>query len=410
MMFRAWLRAPIVAAFLAVAVALLAPGRAQAQLGTGGTGLTTGTGGTGGTTFTTDDIFVGVQAVPGVNLVPADALRFFNQEHCNCSTPITIYVALQPSGFAKRGSITTTTGNLSIVLGPECGSVLGQITGQLSNCLVLGNVNVLTFLNKGSFTVTTDARQLSTYLALTALADAGVSSNCTSTLGQFPQTINAVFDFNGDSVVDLNVTDSLVIDLSPPPAPTGVTIHGGDEALVMNWTAIDASLVTDLLGYQILCSRADQYQVFKESGTDGGANGPFSSSFFTCPATQAASGLTGVEGLDPTFICSPLLSADSTSYRVKILQNDITYAAAVIAIDKSGNPSVPIVAYGAPIKTLSFYDVYRNQNPQDPGGASGGFCALATARPRLASTLGGLLVFGLVGVGLAVVRRRKGRR
>jgi len=408
MMFRAWLRAPVVAVFV-VAVALLAPGRAQAQLlGTGGTGTITGTGGsTGTTTFTTDDIFVGVQAVPGVNLVPADALRFFNQEHCNCSTPITIYVALQATGFAKRASVTTTTGNLSVVLGPECGSVLGQIVGQVSNCLVLGNVNILTFLNKGSFTVTTDARQLSTYLALTTFADASVTSDCASTLGQFPQTINAVFDFNGDSIVDLNVTDSLVIDLTPPPAPMGVTIQGGDEALVMNWAAIDSSMITDLLGYQILCSRADQYQVFKESGTDGGANGPFSAGFFRCPQTQVG---TGVEGLDPTFVCSPLLSADSTSYRVKILQNDITYAAAVVAVDKSGNPSVPIVGYGAPIKTLSFYDVYRNENPQDPGGASGGFCALATARPRLTSTLGGLLLFGLVGVGLAVARRRGGRR
>jgi hypothetical protein len=409
MMFREWLRAPVVAAVFVVAAGLLAPRRAQAQLlGTGGTGTLTGTGGSTGTTFTTDDIFVGVQAVPGVNLVPADAARFFNQEHCNCSTPITIFVALQSTGFAKRASVTTTTGNLSIVLGPECGSVLGQIIGQVSDCLVLGNVNILTFLNKGSFTVTTDARQLSTFLALTSVPDAGVNTtDCTSTLGQFPQTINAVFDFNGDSIVDLNVTDSLVIDLTPPPAPTGVTIQGGDEALVMNWTAIDTSLTTDLLGYQILCSRADQYQVFKESGTDGGANGPFNAGFLRCPQTQVG---TGVEGLDPTFVCSPLLSADSTSYRVKILQNGITYAAAVVAVDNSGNPSVPIVGYGAPIKTLSFYDVYRNENPQDPGGASGGFCALATARPRLTSTLGGLLLFGLVGVGVAVARRRGGRR
>ena len=54
----------------------------------------------------------------------------------------------------------------------------------------------------------------------------------------------------------------------------------------------------------------------------------------------------------------------ATSDRVEILQNDITYAAAVVAIDASGNPSEPVIGFGTPVKTLSFYDVYRDQTPQ----------------------------------------------
>jgi hypothetical protein len=411
MMLRAWLKSAVAGVFVAALLALGSQRPAQAQLlGTGGTGLLGGTGGTGGTTFTSDDIFVGVQAIPTVNLSDFDVARFFNKAHCDCSTPVYLFIALQQSGIAKRSTITGQTGTVSVVLGPDCGLQDIQILGQAAgNCITLATESALTFLNQAQYTVQTDARTLSNYLAPIVTPDAGATTvnGCSSSIGQFTQTINVLFDFDGDGVVDLNVTDSVIVDLNPPPQPTGVTIQGGDEALVMNWQAIDASIVTDLMGYQILCSRADQYQVFKESATDGGATGPFTAAFETCPLTQTGA---GVEGSDPTFVCSPVLSAESTGYRVKILQNQITYAAAVVAIDNSGNASAPMVGYGTPIKTLSFYETYRNENPQDPGGASGGFCALVTSRPRLSSTLGALLAFGLGAIGVAVARRRRGRR
>ena len=116
---------------------------------------------------------------------------------------------------------------------------------------------------------------------------------------------------------------------------------------MINWTAVDQATVPDLLGYQILCSRADKYQVFNESPTnDGGTStGAFGSAFQICPKTTPWMGGidAGIENLSPLFVCSPQLSAQSTSDRVEILQNDITYAAAVVAIDASGNPSEPVV-------------------------------------------------------------------
>ncbi|HZL18744.1 MAG TPA: hypothetical protein VFG23_13465 [Polyangia bacterium] len=421
MMFRAWLRSRLFAASVVAVLALFSSGRAQAQLlGTGGTGLTTGTGGTSGTsTFSSTDFFVGVQQTQGVNLSAFDVARFFNQAHCDCSTPVDLFIAIQPQSVAKRTTLTNVQGNITVLLGTDCVSPLDE---NIANCILLAQEPTLTFLNDTSYTIKTNARALSTFLNPTvATLDAGTSVDASAVLGtstgacsatgQFDQTINVLIDFTGDGNPDVTISSSLLIDLSPPPQPTNVTIQGGDEALIMKWTAVDTSLTTDLLGYQILCSRADQYQVFNESPNDGGATGAFNAGFLTCPLTQPGMGLDGsIESSAPNFVCSPLLSAVATSYRVEILQNDITYAASVVAVDNSGNASAPIVGYGKPIKTLSFYEVYRNGNPQDAGSASGGFCALATSRPRLTSTLGSLLALGLGAFGVVRSRRRRGRR
>ena len=162
MMFRACLRSEVVAAFVVALIALASPGRAQAQLtGTGGTGLTTGTGGSGGSTFSSSDFFVGVQATEGVNLSTFDVARFFNQAHCDCSTPIYIFIAIQPTSVNKRTTITSAPGSVSVVLGPGCAAPL---TETLGNCILVAREPVLTFLNDTSYTIKTDARALSVYL------------------------------------------------------------------------------------------------------------------------------------------------------------------------------------------------------------------------------------------------------
>jgi hypothetical protein len=411
MLHRTSMRAIAGTAALAGLIAIAASGRADAQItGTGGS-ILTGTGGTtGNETFATADFVIAVQQTAGQTL---NTSGFFDLARCNCATPISIVIALTSTGLAKRATFTGTTGQITFWLGNSCDNVYLRPT----TCLNLGEGEpLLTFLNQEQSTINTDAKTLSRYLG-TSTTDGGTvvtgaAPPCTSPVdGGFTQNIYADIDYEGTgSNVDLAVIAPIVVDLSPPPAPTGVKILGGNEALVVSWTAIDASLANDLLGYQILCSRADQYRVFKENGTDGGARGPFDASFLTCPATQTN---TGVEGLDPTFVCSPLLSADATSYRIETLQNDITYAAAVVAIDTSGNPSPAIVGYGTPVKTLSFYDVYRNGNADasasDPGAAAGGFCALAAAAPPRPESQAAL-VLSASGVAAAVACRRRKRR
>ena len=410
MLHRTSPRAFVVSAALAGLIVIAAAGRAEAQVGTGGTfgtGGTTGTGGSGTSVLQASDFFVGVEETPPVALSIFDQSRFFNKARCDCSEPVYILVSLLQTGVAKRSQITSQAGTVQVILGPGCAGIINQ---QIGNCLPLkgGTEEVLTFLSMGKFLIPTDARTLSTFLNTSTAFDAGVSiGSCQATLAQFTQTVNILFDFDGDGVVDLPLTLSLLIDLNPPPPPMPVTIQGGNEALVLNWPSLDTSIVTDLQGYQVLCSRADQYQVFKELPNDGGGtgSGPYGAAFQTCPAARTG---TGVEGLDPTFVCSGLLSAQATSARIEILQNDITYAAAVVAVDNSGNASEPLVGFGTPVKTLSFYDVYRDQTPQ--GSATGGFCALPTARPGVKTTAAALALFALGALGLAISRRRKGPR
>ena len=340
------------AAVVAGLILVAAAGRAEAQItGTGGTTVT-GTGGSGGTAFAPGDFFLAIQQQtdPPVSLTTFQLSRFFDKANCDCAAPVNVFIALLSSGIAKRATANITTGEISIVLGTGCNSTFGLQNGVNGSCLQIATESVLTFLNQVSYTVPTDAKVLSTFFNVTGVtADGGTttpgtSPACTAPTGQsFTTTVNFNFNF-GSGGVDLSVPMSLLIDLVPPPAPTGVTIQGGDEALVLHWNPVDQATTPDLLGYQILCSRADQYQVFNVTPTlDGGAStGAFGSAFLTCPKTRTG---TGVEGLDPLFVCSPQLSAQSTSTRVEILQNDITYAAAVVAIDASGNPSEPLV-YG----------------------------------------------------------------
>lgn len=405
----------VIAAFVGL-LALAAAGRAEAQTGTGGSTVT-GTGGSSGSSFQSSDFFLGVQQFPPVNLTTFQLARFFNKANCDCSAPINLFISLLGTGVAKRSTSGVTSGTLYVVLGTGCSSFDSQAQA-VGGCLQIASEPVLTFLNQGSFTLNTNARVLSTYFNATGvITDAGTYTTgtgttgtapaCTSPIGQqFTSTVNFNFDF-GTGSITLSLPLMLNIDLIPPPPPAGVTIRGGDEALVMNWTAISTANVPDLLGYQILCSRADQYQVFKEVDNDAGgtSSGPFGAAFQTCPGTRTG---TGILGLDPAFICSGLLSAQSTSDRVEILQNDITYAAAVVAIDNSGNPSEPVVGFGTPVKTLSFYDVYRDQTPQ--GGATGGFCALSAAPVGAKATGAALGLFALGSVIVTVRRRRAVRR
>jgi hypothetical protein len=400
---------------------------AAAQLGTGGTSIlgTGGTTGTGAGSLASSDFFIGVQAVQNVNLSTFDAARFFDIARCQCQTPVWLFIALLPSGFAKRSAAIAATGNagqISVWLGPAgCDQALQQQSGL---CLEIAHEQLLTFLNQGSWTIDTDARKMSTYLGTSStITDAGTTvatgstgGVCTAPTGSFAQSVWIAIDTDGNGTSDLTISDSINIDLQGPPAPTNVTIEGGNQALVMKWTLVDQATTPDLVGYQILCSRADQYQVFMESTIDGGgATGPFFSGFESCPAFRTTS---GVEGLDPTFICSGLLSPATNSVRVETLQNGIYYAAAVVAVDNSGNPSSPPqVLYGKPVQTLSFYDVYRNgyaasnntDAGPDPGAASGGLCAVAARRPRWRSTAAALGAIGIVVTGVSIRRRRRRR-
>jgi hypothetical protein len=388
----------ILAAF---AAPLLAAGTAAAQ-----------DGGVGGS-FASGDFFIGVQHIPGDNLSDFDVARFFNKATCDCSETVYVYVALQGPGLAKRAT-ADRSGNLEVWVGSDCANTVNRD----QRCALLESNTLAAFLNAGRATIQTTARVLSTYTGSATTIDGGVvggvifppegNPTCTLPLETYNQTLWVLSNVNGTPV---NWgTRAVAIDLTAPPSPPppspgtpGVTVEPGNQALTITWPPVDSAIYTDLLGYQILCNRGGELQVF-----DDGTFAPgYLSASALCPDKVSASG-TGVNGLDPRFICSPLLSATTQSFRIKILQNDIPYGAAVVSIDKSGNASTPDIFYGVPIKTKSFYDVYRNDDPDHPGTANGGLCTLAAGATSRGAVAG--LVAGLAIAAIALARRRRSRR
>jgi MYXO-CTERM domain-containing protein len=418
-----FLRCVRLAAFAALAFVVVVLGFARpaaAQLGTAGiTGTTTTT-----ASLADGDIFIGIQATEGANLAAFDLARFFNKANCECNVPVFVFFTLTQTGFAKRSIVPQ--GTVSFWVGSSCNDPLLQRT----NCQPLGIASnglssepIAQFMALGRATIPTNAQTISTNsIVSTTDVDGGVVTNgttpntsCTSTTNGFNQTVWAVFDYGSDGTLDYSAQQAVFVDLDPPPAPTGITVAPANEALNVSWTGVDYSLNMDLQGYQVFCSRGNE-QVF--------ANGTFGSAVRSCALTAGS----GVAGLDPLFACSPLLNRTASSFRVKILQNDIYYAATVAAIDNSGNAVFPGLngcrpdlqvdpdcSWQKPVKTDSFYDVYRNGNETNngttgptPGAATGGFCAVGGESNPAGIAMGAGA--GALALAAAFARARRRRR
>jgi hypothetical protein len=392
----------------AALVACLALARPAAAQTAGTTGTTTTT----TTTLAAGDVFIGVQQTEGSNLPAFDLARFFNKANCDCDTPVFLYFTLTSTGFAKRALVPT--GKVDFLIGSGCDNIITQKT----NCQFLQSDQIATFMQLGRETIKTTARVISANSTVASAApDGGTvftngtvpNPDCTSPSNGFNQTVWAAFDFGADGVYDFSATQAVFVDLQPPPAPTGIKVSPGNEALTVTWTPIDYATNMDLQGYQIFCQRGGGLQVFP--------NNTFPSVVRSCTNTAGM----GVTGLDPLFVCSPLLNRTVDAFRVKILQNDIFYGATVVAVDNSGNALLPTLAgenFAKPAKTNSFFDVYRDGNETNgaggtmgnamPGKATGGFCAVASTDDRAGVTTLGVGVF--VGLALALGRARRRRR
>jgi hypothetical protein len=375
----------LVAAFSAP---LLAAGTAAAQDG-------------GVSSLASADFFIGVQHTPGANLSNFDVARFFNKANCDCNEPVFVYVALTNSGFAKRTSVDRQ-GNIEFWIGSDCATTIGRD----QRCIRLASPTLAAYLNDGRASMPTDARVLSTYTVSSASVDGGLPAaftpnpTCTLPAGiqSFSQTIFVIINSSTGTPQSI-ASRQINIDLTPPPQPTKVSAAGGHQAVTISWEGVDSAVITDVLGYQVLCNRGGELQVF--------ADNTFEQGYLVCPAT--ATGATGVEGLDPRFICSPLLAPTSRSFRIKILQNDITYGATVVAIDRSGNASIPDIFYAKATKSLSFYDVYRDGDNETGGAATGGLCALGADATTARGAAAGLAA-AIALAAVAVARRRRSRK
>jgi hypothetical protein len=222
-------------------------------------------------------------------------------------------------------------------------------------------------------------------------------------------TIWLWLDSTGTGFPDSGVTGryapslAIALDGTAPEAPSGITVEGGDQALMVSWTPLSAADWPDLAGYLVFCMRGNGLQVFNPSYFNNqyltgqllcSASTPPTS---TAGANSSAAGITTAvevgapapfQNLDPNYLCSGLLPPTQTSLRLGTLQNGIPYTAGVAAVDNQGNAS--------PIQS-GFVQV------AEATGKSGCGCHLGDMR-------GAAPWSAMLALGVAIRLRRRGKR
>ncbi len=397
------------------AVLWAGPGLAQ----TTDTSVTTST---TSTDLTTSDFSIILRREDGSDLSTTDAATYLNQARCQCATPVQVVAQMASASRYKLTGLTATGTSAQLYVGSGCVNLNTAYNPPKPQCQgsELGPLQKLSSLSAdGSFSVVTTVAKL--------FAPVTPAGSCGGTLAT---TIWLWIDNTGTGYPASGVSGTsapslgVQLDGTPPPAPSGVVVEGGNEALMVSWTPVSAADWTDLAGYLVFCMRGDGLQVFNPSFY---GSQYMSSQTLTiqnlCPAgapTTATSSLTSsvagqttatevgapavFQNLNPDFLCSNRLSPSQSSTRIGILQNGIAYTVGVAAVDNSGNLS-PITSgfVQTPVPTVDFYQAYRNAGGQSPGG----YCALAGRNVQLGAIS---LLAGVGLLALIVVRRRRRAR
>jgi len=428
------------AALAAAAVLTSQSPLAQAQ--------TTGTGGTTGTSsLSGSDVFLGVQKVKNVNLNDLDRAIFLNRASCECKRTAWIKAVLNVSATAKATQVPSTN-RVTMYLGNNCDdsrytpyckqlATVPFSDFRLNGLLVQTDVSVIAH-SYGAVLTTVGSGGTSGSGGADASGSGGVTGSggaagaagttgsggtsgsggdsgtggstvevppdaetaalCGSLTDGFTQTLWLFVGTNEGTHDTMSTSMPLAMDVQPPPAPANVKVAAANEALIVSWDAVDKTITSDLQGYQVFCTRADQYQVF--------GDGTFNTSIDTCGDIITNGDPEAIKNVNTHFICSDFLSVSETSHRVKILQNGIMYGVGVAAVDKQGNASPMTPIYMTPVETLDFYRQYRHGDPE--GTATGGACAVGGG-PSGGGVAAGAAATALAAIAVALVRRRRRR-
>ena len=334
------------------ATALLAGGRAQGQ-----------TGALAATDFTI--LFKGYFNGQWVQMNSTQQQYYFNQARCLCDTYPNgeFEVVVQPGSGAGQKILTQLESNsvggqgasylFASTMGYDCLNPAAYIGGLGAACTNLvapssgypGTIfssmaafGMVPFVTSGPIPVA--------YL-FNALSNPTCGSNgtcdsaalCRTTTTQtniqiWAQTNSGIGpDFDPGPAAAVNLVGNV------PVTPTNVAADGGNEGLEVswNWGGVDIATDTTLVGVQIFCQRGADAQVFQI--------GSYAPAYMTpamlCPNSPAAAAATTTGGpfsnFDPKYLCSGLIPATTTSYRITGLQNGIPYGVGVAAVDKYGN-------------------------------------------------------------------------
>ncbi len=135
--------------------------------------------------------------------------------------------------------------------------------------------------------------------------------------------------------VDKTINNSFDIQLKSPPAPTGISVTPGNNALNIAWSP----------------------------GTVGA--GQADTDHYTVSVTPQ----------DPILDPGGTRTATTSTRSVRVagLVNDLTYDISVVAFSVGGNPSVTdLPGTGKPVPIDDFYNWYRNHGGVEEGGCAGG--------------------------------------
>jgi hypothetical protein len=417
-------------------LALLAAGRSWAQ-----TGGTVGTvSGLAAADFTFNTEYYDTGSHSWVQMNTTQKSYFFNRARCECADPKVVAdpdyeknggnyagyfkIAIQPATNTSQ-KISTLLATNGVPLGDgrlyagsngvDClspGGSPGVVAGACTNLLnptsagYAQSFPLTEFVSKRLY----ESPPIAVSTLFGSLTACGPKDTCgsisTCSTSFSTQTIFFWARTTGQGYPDTTgITFTLNLNGELQYGPTGVSVRGGNNALMVDWTwatGLTPSADANFLGVQVFCKRGASNQVFPE----GSFGASFKQSGDICPAVAPViEAPSAFSNLSPLYLCSGLLPSTATTHRITGLQNGIWYGVAVAAVDKYGNVTdiaESSVKYGQPIPTVDFYTEYREAG----GTAQGGFCSLGGWKQKSgAMTLAGFLVLGLIVVGR---RRRKG--
>ena len=364
--------------FVGAVFALLGARPASAQNATGGT-IGLGTGGTVGTTsLAASDFTIFYEKYDGKNWVQlnsVDQQYFFNQARCQCDQdPMGEFkIVIQPAAGAGQKVQTLLEANLTGgqgvgrlfagAVGVDCltasnpvygGSLAGYCTNLLDpgnypgfsfGMALFGNVNVY---ESPPIPVAYLFNSLTSACTNSCDSTALCSTMNTQTNIQFWAQTNSGLgpDFDPGPTATVSLVGYV------PVTPTDVVADSGNGVLQVSWDWGGVNIATDttLSGVQIFCQGSAGTQIFP-TGSFGAA---YQTPATLCPNnTKAVTAAAQVGGpfsnFDPKYLCSGLIPAASTSYRITGLQNGTIYSVGVAAVDKFGNIGANSkVAYAVP--------------------------------------------------------------
>jgi len=369
----------------------------------------TSTGGTTSTALAEDDfsIYVQVKSASGSwsQLSTSDAKTYFDGARCNCKSTVRFVVEATTTAVTKISTLLAASGadgNARLYLSQVNGCT-SDPTDTSYDCVKLDEVDTLSSLTKNGYWISTE-------VSVDSLFGSSAGS-CDLLITQYiwfwiDTASDGSADLTGDSAPSL----SLRLDGKPPSPPTGLKAQGGQQALLLNWTASTSasSSSSDLAGYLVFCQRGTGNPVFSPSPYDTQYVSPATlSANALCPNEDALASTTFAvtfANLDATYLCSGLIGSDQTSYRLKNLENDVEYTLVMVAVDNDGNLSLPTDAItGTPVLTVDFYNEYVNEG----GQAVGGYCDVVRSAAHPGALACSILVVVLVWA--SVRRKRRGK-